>query len=121
MTEMMYKNKMIFEYTQVSALVILLGVKAECHYEKCTVLSYTLIMLVVIGCFIINVKSFLEKPEQEMYINIVQGSYVFLFIFAALCVEGFWIFLAPVPTFAAAATYNDKKLLNNRYLIITKI
>ena len=118
MTEMKYKNKMIFLYTQLLAFMLLVGVKVECNFKTCTYMSYTLIMLVVIGCYIINVKKLLDNPESEAYINVVQGFYVFLFIFTALCVQGFWIFLAPVPMFAASATYNNKKLLSNSYLMI---
>ncbi len=118
MTEMKYKNKMIFLYTQLLAFMLLVGVKVECNFKTCTYMSYTLIMLVVIGCYIINVKKLLDNPESEAYINVAQGFYVFLFIFTALCVQGFWVFLAPVPMFAASATYNNKKLLSNSYLMI---
>ena len=118
MTEMMYKNKMILTYTEVSSLVILIGTKSDCRFGKCTMLSYLLITIAVIAFFILNMKAFREKPENDRFINLSQGTYIFLFIFVGLCVEGFWIFLAPIPIFASAAVFNDKKVLSNSYLII---
>ena len=80
MTEMIYKNKMILMYTEVSSIVILLGVRAECYFGKCTVLSYVLIMSSVIAFLIVNIRTFIKDPKKDNYINLVLGTYIFLYL-----------------------------------------
>ncbi len=115
-TTYFHKNRMVLLYTEVVKMAMLVGVKAECHFGRASVGLYTIFSILMMVLFVFDINKFLKKPNEENYISYLLLNFTILYFVLAGGVDGFWIFVCPVPVFAACAVYSDKKLLNKCYL-----
>ena len=117
-SEYFYRNKMSLIYTEATKLAMLVGVKSENRFDEVSYWTYSIFSVILSILFVMDIHKFLKKPDDEKYINFLLGNFTILYFVLAGSIDSFWIFVAPVPVFAACAIYNNGKLLSRYYLVI---